>query len=79
MLQRKTALPCLGQLPGWQKSYFRKWCKLVLHITNHIRRIIMTDKIVHDAEYYVVEVQNKEKWAARLGLYLHGQRPRRDS
>jgi hypothetical protein len=39
----------------------------------------MTDKIVHDAEYYVVEVQNKEKWAARLGLYLHGQRPRRDS
>ena len=24
----------------------------------------MTDNFVHDAEYYVVEVQNKEKWAA---------------
>ena len=24
----------------------------------------MADKIIHDAEYYVVEVQNKEKWAA---------------
>ena len=24
----------------------------------------MADKIVHDAEYYIVEVQNREKWAA---------------
>ena len=24
----------------------------------------MADNIVHDAEYYVVEVQNEEKWAA---------------
>lgn len=24
----------------------------------------MSDKIVHDAEYYIVEVQNREKWAA---------------
>ena len=24
----------------------------------------MSDNFVHDAEYYVVEVQNKEKWAA---------------
>jgi hypothetical protein len=24
----------------------------------------MSDKIVHDAEYYIVELQNREKWAA---------------
>ena len=24
----------------------------------------MSEKIIHDAEYYVVEVQNREKWAA---------------
>jgi arylsulfatase len=24
----------------------------------------MSDKIIHDAEYYVVEIQNREKWAA---------------
>jgi hypothetical protein len=24
----------------------------------------MSDDLVHDAEYYVVEVQNKEEWAA---------------
>ena len=24
----------------------------------------MSDKIVHDAEYYIVEIQNREKWAA---------------
>jgi arylsulfatase len=24
----------------------------------------MSDKIIHDAEYYIVEVQNREKWAA---------------
>ena len=24
----------------------------------------MSDKFVHDAEYYIIEAQNKEKWAA---------------
>ena len=24
----------------------------------------MSDRIVHDAEYYIVELQNREKWAA---------------
>ena len=40
------------------------WVVPILILLNMAQPILAEDKIVHDAEYYILEAQNGEKWAA---------------